>query len=444
MFKDVFVTFFFLHHLWLPPRASSLHPMSQQNNEGKWQKITSTAKYARTASNSFSIGSSIWFAHTMWDYDRYDGMVEYHRDSDTITPQSESPITKKIFERTTNRVKNIVNKTNIEECDILPVAEENEDVEFISNCPGMKWNDGPSLEDVLSDKASREHIEYPFLLTVTYFYQTSCVIVGKVRRGMVSVVEIVRRTTTIIAFHPIAPIHIIVKCDRIYHVGRVLTPFHRLCKGKSLHFAISIAWSQKFTVNQSNGNLFGDYRKYRAMTRNKAIFASIARARCTSFCCIWSSWESDSCVWGTFDPSLTLSTTDILHDKECIPIICCQTKWYIFQLQISMCWSTQKLPSGPLCRCLLTRLFYHDYDFAFGCAVSDGNDGITWQCVVAIWICVICALCCYVQDICVAKSAWYTVYVCDKYSNIRLLLCTKVVILTVVWTGSDCVWKQFF
>ena len=69
---------------------------------------------------------------------------------------------------------------------------------------------------------------------------------------------------------------------------------------------------------------------------------------------------------------------------------------------------------------------------AFGCSVSDGNDGIMLYCVILIGICVFCALCCYVHDICVAKSAWYTVYVCGKYSKIRVLLCAKVVSLTVV------------
>ena len=96
-------------------------------------------------------------------------------------------ITEKIFERATNRVKDIMNKTNIEKYDILPVAEEREDAEFITNCPSMEWYDGPTLTEKLSDiKPSREYKKDPFLLTVTHFYKNSGVIIGKVRRGMVS------------------------------------------------------------------------------------------------------------------------------------------------------------------------------------------------------------------------------------------------------------------
>ena len=67
-------------------------------------------------------------------------------------------ITEKIFERATNRVKDIMKKTNIEKYDILPVAEESADIEFITNSQSMKWYDGPTLTDKLRDiKPSREY-----------------------------------------------------------------------------------------------------------------------------------------------------------------------------------------------------------------------------------------------------------------------------------------------
>ena len=102
-------------------------------------------------------------------------------------------ITEKIFERATNRVKDIMKKTNIEKYDVVPMAEHNEDIEFLTKCPSLKWYDGPTLKEILSAiKPSREYKEDPFLLTVTHFHQNSNVIIGKVRRGMVSVGERVK------------------------------------------------------------------------------------------------------------------------------------------------------------------------------------------------------------------------------------------------------------
>ena len=51
---------------------------------------------------------------------------------------NETDVSEKMFDQAWNRVKEVMKKTNVEKYDIVPVAEESEDIACITNCPSMK------------------------------------------------------------------------------------------------------------------------------------------------------------------------------------------------------------------------------------------------------------------------------------------------------------------